>query len=107
MTVPGWKTAAAPISSSVGTSSGSQDITCEVALDQLSKAVTPTSVSTQREWLAEWGIDELVEDGRRYWEEHAAAPTVEAFRARSRVGEAEALSDPAGLGDFRVLEWRR
>ena len=27
------------------------------------------------------------------------------MRARSRVTEAEALLDPAGLGAFRVLEW--
>lgn len=86
---------------------GSQDITCEVALDQLTKAVSPTSVSTQREWLADWGIDELVEEGRRIWAENASAPSVAAFRARSRVSEAEALTDPDGLGDFRVLEWRR
>jgi hypothetical protein len=26
-------------------------------------------------------------------------------RARSRITEAEALLDPAGLGAFRVLEW--
>ena len=28
------------------------------------------------------------------------------LRARSRVREAEALTDPSGLGAFRVLEWR-
>ena len=28
-----------------------------------------------------------------------------ALRPRSRVGEAEALTDPTGLGAFRVLEW--
>jgi hypothetical protein len=26
---------------------------------------------------------------------------------RSRVREAEALTDPAGLGGFTVLEWRK
>ena len=30
---------------------------------------------------------------------------LEAVKARSRVGEAEALLDPSGLGAFRVLEW--
>ena len=30
-----------------------------------------------------------------------------AIRGRSRVGEAEALTDPGGLGAFTVLEWRR
>ena len=27
------------------------------------------------------------------------------MKARSRVNEAEALTDPSGLGAFRVLEW--
>jgi hypothetical protein len=32
-------------------------------------------------------------------------PDVAAVRMRSRVGEAEALLDSAGLGAFAVLEW--
>ena len=31
---------------------------------------------------------------------------LQAVRARSRVTEAAALTDPAGLGGFAVLEWR-
>jgi SAM-dependent MidA family methyltransferase len=81
---------------------GSQDITAEVAIDQLPPA---TSATTQAEWLRTWGIDELVEDGRRVWRERASRPDVAAMRMRSRIGEAEALLDPTGLGAFTVLEW--
>jgi SAM-dependent MidA family methyltransferase len=82
---------------------GTQDITVEVAVDQLPP---PTSDRDQAAWLREHGIDELVEEGRRIWEERAAIGDLAAVRARSRVTEAEALCDPAGLGAFRVLEWR-
>ena len=33
------------------------------------------------------------------------APAIAALAARSRVTEAEALTDLSGLGAFRVLEW--
>ena len=36
----------------------------------------------------------------------ASVADLEALRMRSRVNEAEALLDPAGLGGFTVLEWR-
>ena len=51
------------------------------------------------------GIDELVAEGRRAWTGGAAAPDLAALRMRSRVAEAEALTDPHGLGAFDVLEW--
>ena len=82
---------------------GSQDITTEVAVDQLPK---PHAVRTQAQWLELHGIDELVAAGRSYWEAHAARPDLEAMRMRSRVTEAEALLDLSGLGGFSVLEWR-
>ena len=50
--------------------------------------------------------EELVEAGRRYWEEHAARPGLDAMRMRSRISESEALLDPSGLGGFLVAEWR-
>jgi SAM-dependent MidA family methyltransferase len=81
---------------------GSQDITAEVCLDQLPE---PDVVRTQAQFLQRWGIGELVDEGRRYWHEHAAKPDVAALRMRSRVSEAEALLDPAGLGGFMVAEW--
>jgi hypothetical protein len=51
------------------------------------------------------GIDALVDEGRRIWEASAGIGDLPALRARSRVREAEALCDPAGMGGFRVLEW--
>ncbi|MDJ0769286.1 MAG: SAM-dependent methyltransferase [Ilumatobacter sp.] len=82
---------------------GAQDITSEVAIDQLPE---PDAVRTQAQWLQLHGIDELVVEGKLHWEQHAAQPDVAAIRMRSRVSEAEALLDPAGLGSFSVLEWR-
>lgn len=82
---------------------GTQDITADVAIDQLPE---PDAVRSQAQWLQLHGVDELVDAGRRYWSEHAARPDLTALRMRSRVTEAEALLDPAGLGGFLVCEWR-
>ena len=82
---------------------GQQDITVDLPFDQLPE---PDSVRTQTQFLQLHGIGELVEDGRRYWEQHAAQPGLEAMRMRSRISEAEALLDPTGLGGFVVAEWR-
>ena len=65
----------------------------------------PSAVRTQADFLAAHGIDDLVEEGRRRWAAQAAAPDLAALSARSRVREAEALTDPAGLGGFIVAEW--
>ena len=85
------------------TDPGQQDITTEVAIDQLP---TPDAVRSQAQWLQLHGIADLVEAGKQYWAEHAARPDLTAMRMRSRVSEAEALLDLAGLGAFSVLEWR-
>ena len=85
------------------TDPGHQDITTEVALDQL---LPPDSIRPQAEWLRIHSIDQLVAEGRRHWEQHAAQPDLAAIRMRSRIGEAEALLDEAGLGGFTVCEWR-
>jgi SAM-dependent MidA family methyltransferase len=82
---------------------GRQDITTEVAIDQLPP---PDTVRSQLQWLRLHGIDELVAEGKAYWAEHAGRPDLAAMRMRSRVSEAEALLDPAGLGAFTVVEWR-
>ena len=82
---------------------GSQDITSEVAIDQLPE---PDTIRTQSQWLQLHGISELVEEGKRHWQANAARPDLEALKMRSRVGEAEALLDPNGLGAFTVLEYR-
>jgi SAM-dependent MidA family methyltransferase len=81
---------------------GEQDITCEVALDQLP---LPDAVRTQAQWLALHGIDDLVAEGRAVWAERSAVGDLAALKARSRVREAEALIDPTGLGAFTVAEW--
>ncbi len=85
---------------------GRQDVTCEVATDQLARVRPPSAVSSQAEWLRRHGVDELVEEGRRRWAEGAAAGDLAALAGRSRVAEAAALTDPTGLGAFTVLEWR-
>jgi SAM-dependent MidA family methyltransferase len=84
---------------------GTQDITADVAIDQLQLDRRADRVRRQDDLLGELGLDELVEEGRRVWAERAHAPDVAALRARSRVREAEALTEPAGLGAFVALEW--
>lgn len=86
---------------------GTRDITADVAIDQLMVDHAPSRVTTQREWLSDLGIDALVEEGRRIWTYRASAPDVAALRARSRIGEAEALSEAGGLGDFVVLTLKK
>lgn len=81
---------------------GSVDLTIDVPFDQLP---APDRLDTQAAFLRRWGIDELVEEGRRTWRERAAIGDLAAVRARSRVHEADALLDPTGLGGFLVAEW--
>lgn len=82
---------------------GLQDVTSQVCLDQLPDVA---AARTQAHFLQRWGIDDLVEEGRRAWEAAAARPDVHALRMRSRIREAESLLDPAGLGGFLALEWQ-
>lgn len=79
---------------------GEQDITCEVAVDQL----TPDMDTAQADWLRAKGLEELVEHAPAS-SRAAVAPDLQRLVARSRIQEAAALTDPAGLGAFRVLEW--
>lgn len=81
---------------------GRTDITTDVPFDQLPSGAT---IVTQAEFLRRWGIDELVDEGRRVWAERAHLGDLTAIRARSRITEAEALLDPGGLGAFLVAEW--
>lgn len=81
---------------------GTQDITVEVAIDQL----PPTrEVAAQADWLRANGLDDLVVDAARRWEARAGIGDLEAIRARSVTTEAAALVDPDGLGAFSVLSW--
>ncbi|CAB4598214.1 unannotated protein [freshwater metagenome] len=87
---------------------GGQDITTDVCIDQLiSVCGEPDAVRSQDQFLRRWGIDELVEEGRRVWDAEASRPGLNAMRMRSRISESEALLDPEGLGGFTVLEWVR
>lgn len=81
---------------------GSQDITTEVAVDQLPQ---PTAITTQAQWLSDHGIDELLASARAAWHERAAIGDLTALLAKSRVHEAAALAAPDGPGAFLVLEW--
>jgi SAM-dependent MidA family methyltransferase len=84
-------------------SPGTCDITIDLPLEPL--AASGARVQPQADFLRHHGIDDLVAEGRRVWEERAAVGGLAALRARSRVVEAEALLDPDGLGGFTVLEW--
>lgn len=86
---------------------GTQDITADVPLAALRRAAVNTGFRvleerTQADWLGHLGIGALVEEARAAW--HARAATdLAALAARSRVHEADALCDPAGLGAHQVV----
>lgn len=87
---------------------GAQDITADVALETLRDAATDEGFTVvaerlQAEWLRELGIDELVEDGRRVWQERAHIGDLEALKGRSLASEAESLLHPSGLGGHLVV----
>lgn len=85
---------------------GTKDVTVDLDLFQLQVAVRNADTQCmQAAWLVEHSIEQTVEEGRRQWESSAAAGTLEALWARSRIRESEALMDPTGLGGFTVTEW--
>jgi SAM-dependent MidA family methyltransferase len=86
---------------------GTQDITTQVMIDQLMKAVSGLFVTQQSEWLRRWGIDELVSEGNKYWEQNKSAPNVAAMKMRSRANEALQLTSETGIGSFSVIEIAR
>ena len=86
---------------------GEQDITSHVMIDQLALITEPTSVSRQVDWLIKHGLNSLVDEGRNYWQAHAAKPDLQAMLMRSRVSESDSLCALDGLGNFAVLEWRK
>ncbi len=81
---------------------GSQDITAEVCLDQLP---TPDVVVSQAEWLRANGLEQAVATAEAHLVAEPGLATLESIAARSALLEAEALTDPAGLGRFTVAEW--
>jgi SAM-dependent MidA family methyltransferase len=90
---------------------GTCDITADVVVDQLLRAAAPAfrleRISTQADWLRDLGIDALADEGARQWRAGAAVGGLDALAGRSRVHEAEALTDPGGLGAHRVAILRR
>ena len=85
---------------------GAQDITADVPREALLRAAAAVGLSvltetTQAEWLRSLGVGALVEEARAAWHGRAATDLA-AIAARSRVHEADALLDPAGLGAHRV-----
>ena len=83
---------------------GSQDITAQVALDQLPAGF---NAMAQAQFLQQRGIEELVLEGNAYWENLSGAPDVAAIKMRSRVVEHGALTDLAGLGGLTCMTWFR
>ena len=85
---------------------GTQDITGDVPVEGLRRAAAAAGLSvlsetTQADWLRSLGVDALVEEARQAWHGREATDLA-AIAARSRVHEADALLDPAGLGAHRV-----
>jgi SAM-dependent MidA family methyltransferase len=85
---------------------GEQDITCEVAIDQLDPVRGALSYRLQAEFLVSHGLAAMADEARLAWEERAHIGDLEALKHRSRLSEGAALTDPSGLGAFRVLEWK-
>jgi SAM-dependent MidA family methyltransferase len=83
---------------------GSQDITAQVVLDQLPAGFNAIA---QAKFLQLWGIEELVLEGKAYWEQLSGAPDVAAIKMRSRAVEHGALTDMAGLGGLTCMTWFR
>jgi NADH dehydrogenase [ubiquinone] 1 alpha subcomplex assembly factor 7 len=91
---------------------GEQDITIDVPAEYLVRAAARVGFRlerqvTQAEWLAGLGVDQLVAAARDEWDARAHVGDLDALRHRSRVIEAAALVDPAGLGAHQVLVFTR
>jgi NADH dehydrogenase [ubiquinone] 1 alpha subcomplex assembly factor 7 len=85
---------------------GTKDITVDVDLEQLERSVVrATRITSQASWLELHGLSRLVAEGRVLWAEGASTGSLEAMWGRSRVREAEALTEAEGLGGFSVAEW--
>jgi hypothetical protein len=70
-------------------------------LDQLPTGFT---TSTQADFLAQWGINELVSEGTDHWESMKNAPDIAAMKMRSRSIEKQLIIKSSGLGGFCVVE---
>lgn len=84
---------------------GLQDITCDVALDQLLLAYPNAEVNSQTEFLACFGLEGIRADAERSWQTQVAAGGFDALWAQSVLGEISALVDGSGFGGFTVCQW--
>ncbi len=87
---------------------GETDVTVDVnfsaLVDVAEAAGHSATLVRQDDFLTEWGLRDVVTDLRRAELEAArSGPAMERLAIRSRLGDAEALLHPRGLGDFRVL----
>ena len=91
---------------------GEQDITIDLPVEYVvhagaARRVHARAATCRRpSGCASLGVDALVDDARAAWQARAHIGDLEALRHRSRVSEADALLDPAGLGAHRVLIFR-
>ncbi len=97
---------------------GEQDITCEIAIDQLKFALSvepepvwPVSVKSQKDFLKSWDLTQLVNTTSRhrwfvpsYQMSYQMPMDLPEIEFRSRASEALALTDSPGLGDHWVME---
>ena len=87
---------------------GVQDITCDVPVEYLVAAGRAAGFelvehTTQADWLRSLDLDQVADTGAASWRERASVGDLEAVAARSRVHEADALTDPTGLGAHHVF----
>jgi NADH dehydrogenase [ubiquinone] 1 alpha subcomplex assembly factor 7 len=85
---------------------GTHDITADVVVEHviaIASGFSVTTDTTQAAWLRSLGIEDLADEGARAWRAGAHRGDLDALAGRSRVHEAEILTDPAGLGAHRVV----
>ena len=87
---------------------GSTDVTIDVNFTALASIAMECGAETelwrQDEYLARWGLLDMIgEMKQREFEAAAAGTTMERLRLRDLVTGAQTLLHPRGLGDFRVL----
>ena len=90
---------------------GSCDITSDVPFEALVAAAGRAGLVVDRHtdqagWLRSLGLETLRREAVQAWDAGAARADLPALEARSRIGEADALVDPAGLGAHRVIVLR-
>lgn len=79
---------------------GKQDITCDVAIDQLQSSIDSLEIEDQADFLRRHGIFGFVEPT------HSDADVRKLMEQRSLKSQVQALLDPEGLGGFKVIQRR-